>query len=174
MNQSLARLGGSVTGLEPNANALQIARNHKSPTLQINYVNSSIEDFVENKENVGKFDVVTCLEVIEHVNEPQKFVNKLSKLVSDDGLLFVSTISQTLYAYWVSIIMAEYVINELPIGTHHHEKFITPEKMKVMLKNEGMECLEFRGFDLDLSRMEMYSKPSLDINYFVKARKSID
>lgn len=133
-------------------------------------MNKGLSEYFSS-ENLEKFDVVTCLEVAEHVNEPQEFISMLPKFLKPGGLLFVSTISRTSIAYYTIIVMAEDIAGLIPKGTHHYNKFITPEEMKEMIKGSGLDCLYFQGFGFNLSTLDMHECQNLDINYMVKAKK---
>src|SRR5689334_20570369 len=125
VSEPLARMGATVTAIDPSERNIAIAKGHAEPQeLSIGYRVARVEDLVA--EGRG-FDIVACLEVIEHVPDPQKFVSECASLVAPGGIAVFSTINRTLKAWALAIVGAEYVLGWLPRGTHQWERFITPE-----------------------------------------------
>jgi 2-polyprenyl-6-hydroxyphenyl methylase/3-demethylubiquinone-9 3-methyltransferase len=124
--EPLARLGGQVTGLDPATENVEAARRHAAGQgLVIDYRTGRVEDLEVER---GAFDAVICLEVIEHVPDPGAFLKGCSALIRSGGLMLLSTINRTMKAYVLAIIGAEHVLRWLPVGTHHWDRFITPEE----------------------------------------------
>jgi len=142
LSESLARLGASVTGLDPCVPNIEAAKAHAAKDSQIlaniTYIPMTAEEFLEQNKDGPAFDAVVASEVIEHVDNPQQFVNTCSKLVNEDGSLFFTTISRTTKSWLGAIVAAEYVLHLLPTGTHDWNKFITPEELTKMI--EATEC----------------------------------
>ena len=129
LSEALARLGASVTGLDPCLPNIEIAKAHAAKDSQLvnnlTYIPLTAEEFLEQNQGPS-FDAVVASEVIEHVDNPQQFVDTCSKLVVDDGSVFFTTINRTTKSWLGAIVAAEYVLHLLPTGTHDWDKFITP------------------------------------------------
>ena len=129
LSEPMCRLGATVTGIDASAKNIEIAKIHaKKNNLNINYVCTSPE-----KIQKEKFDVILNMEIVEHVENVDLFLNSSSNLLKKDGLMFVATINKTLKSYLFAIIGAEYILRWLPIGTHEWEKFIKPDDLKNIL-----------------------------------------
>ena len=123
--EPFARLGAQVTGIDASKNNIEVAKVHAQKTnLQIQYLNKLPEE-IKNK----KFDVILCMEVIEHVDNVNFFIESCSKLLNKNGIIFFATINRNLRSYLFAIVGAEYVLRWLPIGTHDWKKFIKPQEM---------------------------------------------
>jgi 2-polyprenyl-6-hydroxyphenyl methylase / 3-demethylubiquinone-9 3-methyltransferase len=141
--EPLARLGGSVTGLDPATESIAAAKHHASALgLDIDYRTGRVEDL---SVQTTTFDVVLCLEVIEHVPDPASFLAQCAKLVRPGGLMIVSTINRTVKAYLLAIVGAEYVLRWLPVGTHQWERFVTPDELRRHLAAAGLQPGLFKG-----------------------------
>lgn len=157
--------GANVTGIDANEHntkaATAYAKEHK---LNIKYVNSTVEDYAPaNKE---KYDVVLCLEVIEHVANPKEFAQNISKLVKQDGILIFSTINRTLKSFVQAIIIAEYLLSWVPKNTHRHSKFVKPSELVLMLKDTPLNLSELKGLKLSLPNKIWELTDDIDVNYF--------
>lgn len=157
----LHKLGAKVTGLDANKHNIEAASKYaKKNKLGIEFINSTAE------EHKGKYDVVLCLEVIEHVANPEEFVQNLTRLVKDGGMIILSTINRTVKSYLQAIIMAEYVLRWVPTGTHDYTKFIKPSELKNMLKNSKFQIKELKGLKLNPLTNIWYLDDNIDVNYF--------
>ena len=131
LSEPMTRLGANVTGIDASNKNINIAKLHaKKNKLKINYLCSSPETLKPKK----KFDVILNMEIIEHVEDVNFFINSCSKLLKKNGLMFVATLNKTFKSYIFAIIGAEYVLRWLPIGTHDWDKFIKPEDLKKILR----------------------------------------
>ena len=138
--EPLARLGASVTAIDPAPENIGAARRHAEPQgLTIDYRACLAEDVVAANET---FDCVVCLEVIEHVPDPAAFVAMVAKTVRPGGLLVLSTINRTLKAYALAIVGAEYVLGWLPRGTHQWDRFVTTDEMRDHLRGQPQRVPE--------------------------------
>ena len=138
--EPLARMGAQVTGLDAAAENVAVALAHAEPQgLDIDYRNEAIEDF-----GGRDFDLVTSLEVLEHVDDPQAFINGLAHALADDGLMIISTPNRTALSKLLLVELAERT-GQIPRGTHHHEQFITPEELEELLKNAGLRVIDTTG-----------------------------
>jgi len=164
--EPLARLGARVTGLDAAAENIAVAKAHAGPQgLDIDYRNEAIEDFTGRG-----FDLVTSLEVIEHVDDPQAFVDGLAKAMADDGLMIISTPNRTALSNLLLVELAERT-GQIPRGTHHHEQFITPDELEKLLNGAGLEVLDTTGLSYSPSKGFALSD-NLSLNYLMTAVKS--
>jgi 2-polyprenyl-6-hydroxyphenyl methylase/3-demethylubiquinone-9 3-methyltransferase len=156
--------GLKVTGLDANEYNIEAANSHaKRNELNIEYIHNTVEDYIK----LGKtYDVVLCLEVIEHVANPEEFVQNISKLVAPGGLMIFSTINRTKKAYLLAVIMAEYVLRWVPKKTHDYSKFIKPSEFVHMLKDTGFSLQELTGMSLSPMTQNWYLSDDIDVNYF--------
>ncbi|MEY8702047.1 bifunctional 2-polyprenyl-6-hydroxyphenol methylase/3-demethylubiquinol 3-O-methyltransferase UbiG, partial [Francisella philomiragia] len=125
LTESLKKHTNDTYGLDASSEAISVAKEHaKLSNLEIEYINSTIEDFVTNSNT--QFDVVTCMEMLEHVPNPESIIASISKLIKKDGLFFASTLNRNLKSYLLSIVAAEHILKMVPQGTHQYTKFIKP------------------------------------------------
>jgi 2-polyprenyl-6-hydroxyphenyl methylase / 3-demethylubiquinone-9 3-methyltransferase len=158
-------LGAKVTGLDANAHNIEAAKEcANKKQLNITYVNDTVENYAP--AHLGKYDVVLCLEVIEHVANPAEFVKNVGRLVGQNGLLIFSTINRTLKSFIHAIVIAEYMLNWMPKGTHEHAKFIKPSELVSMLGNSSFDLLELKGLEFSLPDKTWRLTDIIDVNYF--------
>src|SRR5690349_11126484 len=139
LTEPLARLGAKVTGLDATPEVIAVARDHASAmALQIDYRVGDVQELE------GQFDLITCMEVIEHVADPAAFVKALGKRLAKDGLLIMSTPNATSWSRLMLITVAE-GLRQLPRGTLDFDKFVTPDRQKVLLADAGLKCLDVEG-----------------------------
>ena len=125
--EPMARLGASVTGIDASYKNIKVAQLHsKNNNLKINYLNKSPEQL----KNFDKFDIILNLEIVEHVENVDLYIQSCSNLIKKEGLMFTATINRTIESYIKAIIGAEYILRWLPIGTHDWNKFIKPEELE--------------------------------------------
>jgi len=168
--ESMAARGAQVTGIDLSAAALQIAQLHLLESGQrVNYRHIAAEDLA--MEMAGGFDVVTCLELLEHVPDPASTVRACATLAKSGGHVFFSTINRNLKAYALAVIGAEYVLRLLPRGTHRYEKFIKPSELSAWCRAVGLEILDITGMTYHpLTRMYSLGRDA-DVNYLLHCRK---
>ena len=160
--EPLARLGAKVTAIDPAAELMEAAREHAAGQgLEIDYRVSAIEKLE------GTFDLVTSMEVIEHTADPQQFLNELAKRLAPNGLLIMSTPNATAWSKLITITLAE-GFGAIPKGTHDFDKFIAPERMKQLLANAGLKCLDVEGLAFSPTR-GLHLSEDLRLNYLVAA-----
>ena len=134
LSEPMSRLGAEVTGIDASEKNIQVAKLHaKKNNLKINYLTAS----PENLKIDGKFDVILNMEIVEHVENVEYFLQSCSKLLKPKGLMFVATLNKTFKSYIFAIVGAEYILKWLPIGTHEWEKFVKPEELETILRNNG-------------------------------------
>jgi 2-polyprenyl-6-hydroxyphenyl methylase/3-demethylubiquinone-9 3-methyltransferase len=164
--EPLARLGAGVTGLDAAPENIAAARAHAEPQgLNIDYRHEAIEHFAGRG-----FDLVTSLEVIEHVDDPQGFVDGLAGTMADDGLMIISTPNRTALSNLMLVELAE-LTGRIPRGTHHHEQFITPNEMEKMLSEAGLEVINTSGISYNLASGFTLSD-NLALNYLITVVKA--
>jgi 2-polyprenyl-6-hydroxyphenyl methylase/3-demethylubiquinone-9 3-methyltransferase len=160
--EPLARLGAKVTGLDATPELVGAARDHAAKIgLEIDYRAGDVQE-VE-----GQFDLVTCMEVIEHVADPAPFVQALAKRLAPDGLLVLSTPNQTALSRLLMITVGE-GLGRIPRGTHDFDKFIAPERLKVLLSNARLKCIDVEGVAWSPTR-GLHLSDDVRLNYLVAA-----
>lgn len=162
--EAMAKAGHKVTGLDANAHNIKAATDHlKRSKLKIDYQNITVEEHVKSGK---KYDVVLCLEVIEHVANPEIFVRNVGKLLAKGGVLIFSTINRTKKAYLLAILMAEYILRWVPQQTHDYSKFIKPSEFARMLEGTGLKLDELKGLSYSMIDCEWNLSDDIDVNYF--------
>ena len=169
LSEPMCRLGASVTGIDASIKNINIAKLHaKKDNLKINYLCSSPEKLKIKK----KFDVILNMEIIEHVEDIQFFLNSCSKLLKKNGVMFVATINKTLKSYIFAIVGAEYVLRWLPIGTHEWEKFVNPKDLENILKKNNLSLNRLDGMHFNIIKDEWSVSKDLSVNYIAKFIKN--
>ncbi|EKE86928.1 bifunctional 2-polyprenyl-6-hydroxyphenol methylase/3-demethylubiquinol 3-O-methyltransferase UbiG [Idiomarina xiamenensis] len=170
--EGLAKRGANVTGIDMAKAALQVAKLHAlEQQVEVDYQLMAAETFAE--QHAAQFDVVTCLEMLEHVPDPSSVIRACAKLLKPGGRLFLSTLNRTPKSWLLGIVAAEYVLRWVPTGTHDHHKFIRPAELLAMTDacqlraNDmtGMHYLPWRGF--------FFSSRNVDVNYIVSLEKPL-
>ena len=168
LSEPMTRLGANVTGIDASNKNISIAKLHaKKNNLKINYFCSSPEKLKIQK----KFDVILNMEIIEHVEDINFFMNSCSKLLKKNGLMFVATLNKTLKSYMFAIIGAEYVLRWLPIGTHDWEKFVKPVDLKNILHKNNLKLEKLDGMNFNIIKDEWSVSSDTSINYIAKSIK---
>ena len=169
LSESLARKGAKVTGIDLSEGPLKVAQiRNKKVNLDIDYKKISTNQLVDSGE---KFDVIACLEMLEHVPDPSEIVADCEKLLKKNGHIFFSTINRNLKSFVFAILGAEYILNILPQGTHDFEKLIKPSELRNYIDKSGLFFEEIRGMSylpfFDIAKLT--DDPS--VNYIIHARK---
>ena len=160
MAEPLARLGAKVTGLDAAPELIAVARDHASAQgLDIDYRAGELEQLE------GQFDLVTCMEVIEHVADPAAFVKALAKRLAPDGLLVLSTPNATAMSKLMMITLGE-GLGRIPKGTHEFAKFIAPERMKALLADAQLTCIDVEGIAWSPTR-GLHLSDDVRLNYLI-------
>ena len=168
LSEPMTRLGANVTGIDASSKNINIAKHHaKKNNLKINYICSSPEKLKIKK----KFDVILNMEIVEHVDDINFFINSSSKLLKKNGLMFVATLNKTLKSYMFAIIGAEYVLRWLPIGTHDWEKFVKPVDLKNILHKNNLKLEKLDGINFNIIKDEWSISSDTSINYITKSIK---
>ncbi|AXT40197.1 bifunctional 2-polyprenyl-6-hydroxyphenol methylase/3-demethylubiquinol 3-O-methyltransferase UbiG [Alteromonas sp. BL110] len=165
--ESMARAGAIVTGLDMAEASLEVAKLHGLESgIKVDYVCSTAEAFAQT--NAGKFDVVTCMEMLEHVPDPASVVMACAKLVKPGGHVFFSTLNRNLKSYLMGILGAEYILKLVPKGTHDHGKFIKPSELMAMTDQAGLLPRDMTGLHMDPISQGFYlSSNNVDVNYLL-------
>ena len=164
-------LGAKVTGLDANAHNIEAAKEYASnKQLNIKYVNDTVENYAP--AHLGKYDVVLCLEVIEHVADYKFFLETCAKLLNPNGLMFVATLNRTPKSFLLGIVAAEYVLRWLKPGTHTWKKFVKPSELSHLLRLQGFQVRAISGLVYrPLDRVFALDAHDLDVNYILAATR---
>ena len=168
LSEAMAKLGATVTGIDMTDKPLEVARLHAEQSgLNIDYQQTTIEDFLQKQTacNAEKFDVITCMEMLEHVPEPLSIIQSCQALLKPNGTLFFSTINRTFKAYMLVVIGAEYVLKMLPKGTHEFEKFIKPAELLNWSDQVGLRCSEMVGYHFNPLTEKFWLNQDVSCNY---------
>lgn len=161
--EAMAKGGAKVTGIDAECDAIQVAKNHgNEQQLAIDYFCTPIEDY----EHTG-FDVITCMEMLEHVQKPELVLEHCRRLLKPNGLLFLSTISRSLKAYASAIIAAEYVLGLLPKQTHDYSKFIKPSELTAMTRSLGFDLIDMSGMNYNPITRQASLTADVSVNYLM-------
>jgi 2-polyprenyl-6-hydroxyphenyl methylase/3-demethylubiquinone-9 3-methyltransferase len=169
--ESLAQRGAQVTGIDMGDAPLGVAKLHQLESgLSIDYQKSTAEDFAKQHENA--FDVVTCLEMLEHVPDPSSVVQACAKMVKPGGHVFFSTINRNPKSFLFAIIGAEYVLRLLPRGTHEYAKFIRPSELANWSREADLQVNQMTGLLFNpLTKKYRLSDSDMDVNYMISTQK---
>jgi 2-polyprenyl-6-hydroxyphenyl methylase/3-demethylubiquinone-9 3-methyltransferase len=172
LTESLYVQGAEVTGIDLAQNCIEIAKQHADKqNYKINYECAEISTKVDQYAN--KFDVVTCMEMLEHVPDVQYIINHIAKIVKEDGIVFFSTFNRTKFSYLLAIVAAEYLLNMLPKGTHDHSKFVKPSELSTMLRRANLEIVNIAGLKYNPISKSFALSSSVHVSYMVACRKII-
>ena len=170
ISESLAKKKAKVTGIDENIYSIKQAKEHaKISSLKIKYINQSLDSFFN--KNKKKFDLILCLEVLEHVNDVEKTLDKITKLLNPGAILILSTINRNLKSLIFAKIFGEYILNWIPIGTHQFEKFLKPEEISELLKLKKIKIKKIKGLEFNPILNKWLLSENTDINYFIVGKK---
>lgn len=170
LSESMAGVGAQVTGIDLGDKALQVAKLHLLESgKQVTYRKIAVEELAT--EQPASFDVVTCMEMLEHVPDPQSVIRACSQLVKPGGHVFFSTLNRNPKSYLFAVIGAEYLLNLLPRGTHDYAKFIKPSELAQFSRNAGLNTLNLTGMSYNpISKVYSLGKDT-DVNYIVACQR---
>jgi 2-polyprenyl-6-hydroxyphenyl methylase/3-demethylubiquinone-9 3-methyltransferase len=173
LSEGLCYRGATVTGIDMGEAPLQVARLHALESdLDIAYIKTTVEEYAES--HPGEFDIITCLEMLEHVPSPDSVIASCKKLLKPGGNLFLSTINRNPKAYLSAIIGAEYVLQLLPKGTHDFAKLIRPSELARWIRQSGLELMDITGMTFNPITRVYRLAPDTDVNYLVHASVPLD
>ena len=168
---SMARKGADVTGIDLASKSLRVAQLHalETGTPNIQYREISVEALAQ--EQPASFDVVTCMEMLEHVPDPGSVVRACAELVKPDGWVFFSTLHRSAKAFMLAIVGAEYVLNMLPRGTHEYAKMIRPSELAASCREAGLDLVGTKGMEYNQITQRYALTTDTSVNYMLAARK---
>ena len=169
--ESMAKLGAKVTGIDLAQDSLDVAKLHalESGLTNVDYQNINAEAFAA--ENSEQFDLVTCMEMLEHVPDPEAIVAAAAKACKPNGKVFFSTLNKTAKSYLLSIIGAEKILKLVPEGTHEFDKFIKPAQLIAYAEAHGLKVKQAIGLHYNPFTEQFSLKPSVDVNYILYCEK---
>lgn len=171
LSEAMAARGAQVTGIDMGEMPLRVAELHTLESgVQVDYRRSSAEAFAE--EQPGAFDVITCMELLEHVPEPASVVAACARLVRPGGHLVFSTLNRNPKSYLFAVLGAEYVLGLLPRGTHDYARFLRPSELARAIRRADLELHEITGLTYNpLTRNYRLDPKTIDVNYLLSARR---
>ncbi|MCL9783753.1 bifunctional 2-polyprenyl-6-hydroxyphenol methylase/3-demethylubiquinol 3-O-methyltransferase UbiG [Vibrio sp. S4M6] len=168
--ESMAKQGAEVTGLDMGKEPLEVARLHALETnTTVSYIQSTVEEHA--KENPATYDVVTCMEMLEHVPDPQSVIMSCAHLVKPGGHVFFSTLNRNIKSYLFAILGAEKLLKIVPEGTHDHEKFIRPSEMLKMIDQTDLRDMGITGLQYNPFTGNYKLGTNVDVNYIIHTSK---
>jgi 2-polyprenyl-6-hydroxyphenyl methylase/3-demethylubiquinone-9 3-methyltransferase len=171
--EAMAVCGARVTGIDLGEAPLAVARLHlKESGQQVDYLKIAAEDLA--RERPGAFDIVTCMEMLEHVPDPGSIVAACAQLVKPGGKVFFSTLNRNPKSWLFAIVGAEYILKLLPRGTHEYLKFIRPSELERMSRHAGLVVREYTGMHYNPLTQRYTLGPGVDVNYLVYAERAAD
>lgn len=168
--ESMAAKGATVTGIDLSEKALKVARLHQLETgVQVDYRHIAAEALAE--EQPEAFDVVTCMEMLEHVPDPVSILAACRRMVKPGGWVFLSTLNRNPKSYLFAIVGAEYVLNMLPKGTHDWSKFLKPHELAAYARQVGLDTVELMGMTYNPFSKTYRLERDTDVNYLLACRR---
>ena len=172
--EALGSLGANVTGIDASENTIGVAKSHsRTVGSDVKFLQNTIEEFRGSNPN-ERFDVITCLEMLEHVPSPGNIIKICSEMLNDNGDIFFSTINRNPRSYVFAILGAEYILNLLPKGTHDYEKFIKPSELAKWIREAGLATKETIGLSYNPITGNYWLGKDIQVNYMVHAKKDVD
>ena len=169
ISEPMARLGATVTGIDASEKNIKVAYVHsKKNNLNINYQHKSPEQLT----NYESYDIILNLEIVEHVNDVNLYLETCHKLLKKGGLMFTATLNRTLTSYIKAIIGAEYILRWLPIGTHDWNKFIKPEELEKKLVDLKFNTVDIKGLEFNPLNSKWKKSDNLSVNYIICSYKN--
>ncbi len=171
LSEAMARRGARVTGIDLGQTAIEVATLHALEAgVQVRYKVESVETHAAS--NAGTYDVVTCLEMLEHVPDPQQIVAAIVKLVKPGGHVFFSTLNRTLKSYLLAVVGAEYIAGLLPKGTHSYERFIRPAELAGWCRTVGIDVKDIAGIEYNPLARSARLGAAVDTNYLMHGTRT--
>ncbi len=169
LSEGMVRRGAQVTGIDLGTAALAVARQHATATgLSIDYQEIAVEALAE--QAAGTFDIVTCMEMLEHVPDPQSVISACQRLLKPDGLAFFSTINRNPKSWLFAIAGAEYLLKLLPRGTHNYSRFIRPSELAAMCRQAQLLVEDMIGLHYNPITRHYWLAENVDVNYLLFVR----
>jgi 2-polyprenyl-6-hydroxyphenyl methylase/3-demethylubiquinone-9 3-methyltransferase len=169
LTESMAKLGAAVTGIDMGEAPLSVARLHQLESkVEIDYRRITVEELAEAEPS--SFEVITCMELLEHVPNPASVVNACARLIKPDGHIFFATLNRTPKSYLFAILGAEYVLRLLPRGTHDYQNFIRPSELDAWAREANLKTQELIGMHYNPLTQRYRLAPGIEINYIAYCR----
>ena len=169
LSEAMARQGAQVTGIDLADKSLGVARLHALESgIAVDYQCISVESMAS--DHPRRFDVVTCMEMLEHVPDPASIINACSALIKPDGWIFFSTLNRNLKSYLMAILGAEYLLHLLPRGTHDHGRFIKPSELSRWARQSGLTIEQIEGVHYNPLTRQFHLGSGADVNYMMACR----
>jgi 2-polyprenyl-6-hydroxyphenyl methylase/3-demethylubiquinone-9 3-methyltransferase len=171
LTEGMARRGAQVTGIDMGKAPLGVARLHQLESgLDIEYRQATAEQLAAS--HAGSFDIVTCLEMLEHVPDPGAVIAACAQLIREDGHIILSTINRNPKAYLFAVVGAEYLLRMLPRGTHDYSKFIRPSEIAAWARDCGLQLTDLTGMSYNPLTQEYHLGSDVSVNYLACFRKA--
>ena len=173
LSDAMARVGAHVTGIDLATKSLKVAQLHalETQTPNVSYCEVSAEDLAS--EQPGRFDVVTCMEMLEHVPDPASVVKACATLVKPGGRVFFSTLNRNPKSFLFAILGAEYILNLLPKGTHEYAKFIRPSELAAYCRDAGLQTSASRGLQYNPLTQRYWLDANTSVNYMLATQREV-
>ncbi len=171
---SMARRGAQVLGIDLATKPLRVAQLHalEAQTPNVDYREVSAEDLA--REQPGQYDVVTCMEMLEHVPDPGAIVRACSELVKPGGWVFFSTLNRNAKSFLFAIVGAEYLLNMLPKGTHSYDRLIRPSELARYCRDSGLDLCQTRGMEYNPVTQRYWLSADTSVNYLLATRRPLE
>ncbi len=170
LSEALAKLGAQVSAIDLAPQSIEIAKLHLyESNLSVNY--ECIEVGAKAVQSPESFDVIACMEMLEHVPDPAYIIQECAKLLKSGGMAFFSTLNRNFKSYALGVVAAEYILNLVPQGTHDYQKFIKPAELRNMLKQAGFELVALSGMTYNPISQTAALSSDTSINYMVACQK---
>ena len=171
LSDAMARRGADVLGIDLSSKALKVAQLHaiEAATPSVEYREVAVEALAQ--EGPAQFDMVTCMEMLEHVPDPSSIVAACARLVKPGGWLFFSTLNRNAKSFLFAIVGAEHVLKLLPKGTHEYAKFIRPSELAQWCRSSGLELTDTRGMEYNPITRRYWLSADTSVNYMIACRK---
>ncbi len=171
--ESMAQRGAAVSAIDMGEAPLAVAQLHRLESgVEVDYRQLTAEELAASEP--ARFDVVTCMEMLEHVPDPASVIGACGDLVKPGGHVFFSTINRNPKAYLFAIVGAEHVLRLLPRGTHDFKKFIRPSELDAWARAAGLDLLDLRGMHYNPLSQRYWLGPGVEVNYLVHCRRSVE
>ncbi|MCE5393508.1 MAG: bifunctional 2-polyprenyl-6-hydroxyphenol methylase/3-demethylubiquinol 3-O-methyltransferase UbiG [Acidithiobacillus sp.] len=171
LSEAMARANAQVTGIDLAADAIRAAKRHaQEQGVPVVYRVQAVEDLIADEAE--SFDVITCMEMLEHVPDPASIVAACAKLLRPGGQVFFATLNRNPKSYLLAILGAEYLLRLLPRGTHDYEKFIRPGELLEMARANHLRMMDLRGMHYDPWRHQARLVPDVSVNYLCHCQKT--
>jgi len=171
LSESMDNIGAFVTGIDMASDVIDIAKLHQNESgTNVNYQNISTEELASTNQSF--YDVITCMEMLEHVPSPNDIISSCSSLLKDNGYVFFSTINRNFKSFVFAIIGAEHILKLLPVGTHQYSKFIKPSEIEEFARKSDLELVDTIGINYNPLMKKYYCSSDVDVNYIMCFKKT--